>query len=123
MNGGVGNIRYSPLTEITRDNVGQLQVAWTYDSHDAFEGSEIQSNPIIIDGVLYATTPTLKVVALNAETGTLLWTFDPIAASGAARARARHRGVTVHEDRVFAAARSYLWALDRQTGQPIASFG
>ena len=123
VNGGAGNIRYSPLAEITRDNVGQLQVAWTYDSHDAFEGSEMQSNPIIIDGALFATTPTLKVVALNAETGTLLWTFDPIAASGAPPGRARHRGVTVHNDRVFVAARSYLWALDRQTGQPIASFG
>ena len=123
VNGGAGNIRYSPLAEITRDNVGQLQVAWTYDSHDAFEGSEMQSNPIIIDGALFATTPTLKVVALNAETGTLLWTFDPIAASGAPPGRARHRGVTVHDDRVFVAARSYLWALDRQTGQPIASFG
>ncbi len=97
-------------------------MAWTYDSHDAFEGSEMQSNPIIIDGALFATTPTLKVVALNAETGTLLWTFDPIAASGAPPGRARHRGVTVHDDRVFVAARSYLWALDRQTGQPIASF-
>ncbi|MCH7823394.1 MAG: pyrroloquinoline quinone-dependent dehydrogenase [Acidobacteria bacterium] len=123
VNGGVDNIRYSPLSEITRDNVGQLEVAWTYDSQDAFEGSEMQSNPIVVDGVLFATTPTLKVVALNAETGTLLWTFDPIAASGAPRARARHRGVTVHDDRVFVAARSYLWALDRQTGQPIASFG
>ncbi len=97
-------------------------MAWTYDSHDAFEGSEMQSNSIIIDGALFATTPTLKVVALNAETGTLLWTFDPIAASGAPPGRARHRGVTVHDDRVFVAARSYLWALDRQTGQPIASF-
>ena len=74
---------------------GSSKVAWTYDSQDAFEGSEMQSNPIVVDGVLYATTPTLKVVALNAETGTLLWTFDPIAASGAPRARARHRGVTV----------------------------
>ena len=123
VNGGVDNIRYSPLTEITRDNVGQLEIAWTYDSQDAFEGSEMQSNPIIVDGVLYATTPTLKVFALNAETGALQWSFDPLAASGAPRTRIRHRGVTVHEDRVFVAARSNLWALDKQTGEPIASFG
>lgn len=77
LNGGVDNIRYSPLTEITKDNVGELQVAWTYDSRDAFEGSEMQSNPIVVDGVLYATTPTLKVIALNAETGALLWLSIP----------------------------------------------
>jgi len=123
VNGGVDGIRYSPLTEITRDNVGQLQVAWSYDSGDAFEGSEMQANPIVVDGVLYATTPALKVIALDAAAGTLLWSFDPLAATGAPRTRARHRGVTVHEDRVFVAARSFLWALDKQTGQPIASFG
>ena len=60
--GGVDNIRYSPLTQINRDNVSTLQVAWTYDSHDAFKGSEMQSNPVVVDGVLYATTPTLTVV-------------------------------------------------------------
>ena len=45
INGGIDNIRYSPLTQINRDNVSKLQVAWTYDSHDAFKGSEMQSNP------------------------------------------------------------------------------
>ena len=65
INGGVDNIRYSPLTQINQSNVKSLQVAWTYDSRDAFKGSEMQSNPIVVDGVLYATTPTLKVVALD----------------------------------------------------------
>ena len=69
VNGGVDNIRYSALTQINRTNVSQLKVAWTYDSHDAFKGSEMQSNPIVVDGVLYATTPTLKVVAVDAATG------------------------------------------------------
>src|SRR5436189_17034 len=93
--GGRDNIRYSPLTRINRANVSRLNVAWTYDSHDAFKGSEMQSNPVVVDGVLYATTPALKVVALNAATGAQLWMFDP---SGGApsRARFRHRGVTVH---------------------------
>ena len=54
INGGVDNIRYSPLTQINRDNVSKLQAAWTYDSHDAFKGSEMQSNPVVVDGVLYA---------------------------------------------------------------------
>src|SRR5712672_3445036 len=96
INGGVDNIRYSPLTQINRDNVSTLQVAWTYDSHDAFKASEMQSNPVVVDGVLYATTPTLKVVAVNAGTGKEIWKFDP---SGGAPpgARFRHRGVTVHK--------------------------
>jgi len=122
VNGGEGNIRYSPLTQIDRTNVRSLQVAWTYDSHDAFKDSEMQSNPIIVDGVLFATTPTMKVVAVNAETGQEIWKFDPSGGSGA-RTRFRHRGVTVHADRVFVSYRSFLWALDKATGQPIPSFG
>jgi quinoprotein glucose dehydrogenase len=61
INGGEGNSRFSPLTQIDKSNVASLQVAWTYDSHDAFTASEMQSNPVVIDGVLYATTPTMKV--------------------------------------------------------------
>ena len=122
VNGGIDNIRYSPLAEINRTNVGRLEVAWTYDSHDAFRASEMQSNPIVVDGVLYATTPTLKVVAIDAETGREIWKFDP--SGGAATSpRFRHRGVTVHKERVFVSYRSFLYALDRATGKPIASFG
>jgi quinoprotein glucose dehydrogenase len=122
INGGEGNIRYSALTQIDRTNVGSLQVAWTYDSRDAFKDSEMQSNPIVVDGVLFATTPTMKVVAVNAETGQEIWKFDPSGGAGA-RTRFRHRGVTVHADRVFVTYRSFLWALDKTTGQPIVSFG
>ena len=122
VNGGTDNIRYSPLTQINRDNVARLQAVWTYDSHDAFRGSEMQSNPIVVDGVLYATTPSMKVVAVDAATGAEVWKFDP---SGGATttARARHRGVTVYQDRVFVSYRSFLYALDRRTGQPIPTFG
>ncbi len=122
MNGGVGNIRYSPLTQIDATNVATLQVAWTYDSGDAFTGSEMQSNPIVVDGRLYVTTPTLKVVALDAVTGREIWTFDP-SNGGPAGARFRHRGVTVHGDRVFVTYRNWLYALATRTGRPIASFG
>jgi quinoprotein glucose dehydrogenase len=122
LHGGVDNIRYSPLAQITRDNVSKLQVAWTYDSHDAFKGSEMQSNPVVVDGVLYATTPTLKVIAIDAATGSEIWKFDP-SGGAPAGARFRHRGVTVHKDRVFVSYRSFLYALDRKTGQPIRTFG
>ncbi len=121
LNGGVDNIRYSPLTQINRDNVGKLEVAWTYDSHDSSRASEMQSNPIVVDGVLYATTPTLKVVAVDAANGKEIWKFDP--SGGGASARFRHRGVTLYKDRVFVSYRSFLYALDKKTGQPIPSFG
>jgi len=120
--GGRDNIRYSALTQINRKNVSSLKVAWTFDSHDAFKGSEMQSNPVVVDGVLYATTPTMKVIALDAETGREIWMFDPSGGAGA-RTRFRHRGVTVHTDRVFVSYRNFLYALDKRTGQPIASFG
>src|SRR5438552_17527990 len=112
MHGGLNNIRYSSLAQINRDNVTKLQVAWTYDSHDAFKGSEMQSNPVVVDGVLYATTPTLKVVALNAVTGQEIWRFDP-SGGASSGARFRHRGVTVHKDRVFVSYRNWLYALDQ----------
>jgi quinoprotein glucose dehydrogenase len=120
--GGPGNARHSPLTQINRTNVSDLQVAWTYDSHDAFTGSEMQSNPIVVGGLLYITTPTLKVVALDAATGREVWKFDP---SGGAPSggRFRHRGVVVDRDRVFVTYRNFLWALDRRTGEPVRSFG
>jgi quinoprotein glucose dehydrogenase len=120
--GTTDNTRYSTLGQITPANVAQLKVAWTYDTHDAFPGSEFQPNPIVIDGVLYATTPKLRVVALDAATGREIWTFDPNTIDPKP-GRFRHRGVTVYRDRVFVTQRNNLWALDRKTGKPIPSFG
>src|SRR5690242_13407513 len=114
MHGGVDNIRYSPLRQIDRTNVAHLKVAWTYDSHDAFKGSEMQSNPVVVDGVLYATSPKLRVFALDAATGKELWSFDPTFGAGPG-SRLRHRGVIVTGDRVLVNFRNRLWALDRRT--------
>ena len=122
VNGGTNNIRYSPLTQVNPGNVSKLKLAWSYDSHDEFKDSEMQSNPIIVDGILYATTPKLRVVALNAATGKELWSFDP-AGGAAPQRRFRHRGVTVYKDRLFFTHRNELWALDRKTGKPILTFG
>ena len=120
--GTTDNSRYSTLAQITPANVGKLQVAWTYETHDEFPGSEMQSNPIVIDGVMYATTPKLRVIALDAATGKELWSFDPNIGDSR-KGRYRHRGVTVHGDRVFVSHRNWLYALDRQSGKPIPSFG
>ena len=98
--------------------MNRLEVAWTYDSHDAFKGSEMQSNPIIVDGVLYATTPKLRVVALNAETGREIWSFDPNPPDAMQR-RYRHRGVTVYKDR-FSSPTATICG--RSIGSPASPF-
>src|ERR1700722_6603931 len=110
---------YSPLTQINQTNVTKLKVQWTYDTGE--EGI-IETNPLIVKRVLYAYTPSEKVIALDAATGKLLWKFD----SGI---KAEHwaRGLTYwtdgKEERIFAGVMNYLYALDPKTGTPIASFG
>ncbi len=120
--GNTDNTHYTTLDQITPENIGQLEVAWTYDTGDAFEGSEMQANPIVIDGILYAATPKLDVFALNAATGEEIWRFDPTP-DATNSPRFRHRGVVVTGDRVLFNYRNRLIALDRLTGQPILSFG
>ncbi len=122
VNGGPNNIRYSTLNQINRENVTRLQVAWTYDAHDAFKDSEMQSNPIVVDGMLYATTPKMRVIALSATTGREIWSFDPSGGAKITR-RFRQRGVTVYQDRLFVTYRNFLYCLDRKTGTPVQSFG
>jgi quinoprotein glucose dehydrogenase len=68
--GGPDNIHYSSLDQINRDNVHSLQVAWTFDSGNQHPQSEMECNHIVVDGILYATTPNGDVVALDAATGT-----------------------------------------------------
>jgi quinoprotein glucose dehydrogenase len=119
-------IHYSTLRQITPQNVGKLKVAWTYDTGDAFPDSEMECNPIVEHGVLYATTPKLHLIALDAATGKLRWSFDPNQGEKVVSKR-RNRGVTYWEDgndrRIFFVAQQYLYALDTATGKPIASFG
>ncbi len=125
--GGQDSIRYSALDQINRTNVSRLTVAWTFETGDAFEHSEMQCNPIIVSGVLYATTPKLRLIALDATTGKERWSFDPNAKSGGRVTHQRNRGVTYWEDgadkRVFFASLDRLYALDATTGKLIAGFG
>jgi quinoprotein glucose dehydrogenase len=120
--GTTDNTRYSTLAQITPENVGRLQVAWTYATHDEFPGSEMQANPVVVDGVLYATSPKLRVFALDAATGKEKWSFDPTLGKPTTQ-RFRQRGVVVHGDRVFVTHRNWLWAIDKTTGRAITSFG
>src|SRR5262245_36617049 len=72
---------YSPLKQINPRNVKELQVAWVYQSGGARPDgrSQIQCNPLIVDGVLYGTSPQLVLFALDAATGKELWRFNPLA--------------------------------------------
>ena len=125
--GDPGNTRYSSLDQINRSNVAQLRPVWTYHTGDIPPGAhaEIQATAIVVDGVLYATTPALAVIALRADSGTLIWKFDPFTN----RTRELHvnRGVVYWADgrdrRIFFSAGRRLYALDAQTGHPIPTFG
>ncbi len=117
--GSPANDRYSPLREITPANVAGLEEAWRFDTG---ETGGFQVNPIVVRGVLYSPTPSHRVVALDAATGALKWTFD-----SKLQSRGPNRGVTYwesgSEQRLFVAADQYLYALDAATGAPIATFG
>jgi quinoprotein glucose dehydrogenase len=122
--GGPESIRYSTLSEINRKNAKRLRVAWTFDTGDAFSGSEMQCNPVVARGMLFATTPKLRVIALDARTGRQLWAFDPNEGVKAL-AKTRNRGLTYWEEgnRIYVAVRQWLYSLDASTGRPVPSFG
>lgn len=124
--GGPENTHYSSLKQINRENVKNLKVAWTFDTGDAYTGSELQCNPLVVNGVLYATTPKVNVIALNAATGKPLWRFDPHEGRKVL-GKMRNRGLNYWSDgkegRIFVAVRQYLYCLNARTGKPIASFG
>ncbi len=104
--GGSEGIRYSSLTQINRHNVQTLEVAWTYDSGEV---GGLETQPIVIDGVFYASTPSDKVVALDAATGELLWRFDTgPKGSGPNRGLAYWR--EGDDERLFATVDRYLYS-------------
>ena len=130
--GSKENIRYSSLTQIDTTNVGQLAVAWTYHTGDAGDMTQIQVNPIIIDGILYGVSPKLKLFAVNAGTGKELWTFDPTDRTNTKNSSYFSmnacRGVTYYTDgkndkRIFFGASSQLFCIDALSGKLISSFG
>jgi len=77
--GDPGRQHYHAGTQIDTTNVGQLQVLWEYHTGDADTAnhSQIQFNPIVINGVLYGASPQMKLFALDAVTGDEHWVFDP----------------------------------------------
>jgi quinoprotein glucose dehydrogenase len=127
--GDRANSHYSPLKQINTTNVTQLEVAWTYESGGARPDgrSQIQCNPLIIDGVLYGTSPLSVLFALDAATGKELWRFNPLRGGGDHQALGVNRGVVYWADgddrRILYSAGSTLFAVNADDGKIISSFG
>jgi quinoprotein glucose dehydrogenase len=129
--GDPGHTQHSPLEQINTRNVHRLRVAWTYRTGDARDDgrSQIQCNPIVVDGVLYATTARVETFALDAATGRELWRFDPHEAG--AETLAEHLGVNRgvvfwgggDDRRILVTAGQRLYAVDARTGRPVPAFG
>lgn len=134
--GSKDGIRYSSLEQLTPKNVSQLQVAWTYSSQDKDPDnrSQNQCNPIVVDGVMYGTSPRLKLLALNASTGAPNWVFDPASVDSTLKkdkyALFRvNRGVVYWQDengndkRILYSIGPRIYAINIANGKPVSSFG
>lgn len=112
--------RYSPLTQINRSNVSQLHVVWQFDPGEGALSGRFQAQPIVVNGILYSVTPDSSVVALDAATGKLKWSWN----SGT---RSFARGLTYwadgKEQRLLAAFGRYIYAIDALSGKPFPDFG
>jgi quinoprotein glucose dehydrogenase len=135
--GDAGHGKYSSAADITPANVGDLDLAWTWQTvdrlmpeHNVRPGG-FETTPIMIDDVLYVSTSLHRIVALNADTGAQLWVFDPrtyeegppLVGTGLnSRGVAFWRGED-GDARLFIAGRQRLFAVDAKTGKPAAAFG
>ncbi len=124
--------RYSSNDQININNVSRLEVAWTYSTGDKDPNnrSEIQCNPIVINNVLYAISPRLKLFALDAATGDLKWVFDPaIEDPNSQISFGINRGLVYWEDikgangRILYGVDSKLFAVNATDGTLIKNFG
>ena len=117
--GAPENDHYSGLSQISRDNVRTLSLAWSFDT--AEEGG-LQTSPLIVAGVLYGITPTQRIFALDAATGRLLWKFD----SGF-KGKQPNRGLAYWSDekggRILVGIMNFVYALDAASGKAIPGFG
>jgi len=130
-----GGSRFSPAAQITRNNVNQLRIAWTYHTGaipqtSAGRKSAFEATPILADGVLYLSTPFNRVVALDPQTGAERWTYDPKVNPAGSYSEVTSRGVSTWRDsrtgqrRIFVATiDARLIAIDAATGQACKDFG
>jgi quinoprotein glucose dehydrogenase len=135
-----GGTRYSPARQINRDNVSQLQVAWTFrtgalpHNEDLDRKAAFEATPILVGGTLFLSTPYDHVIALSAVTGAKLWEYDPKLELPYGASEVTSRGVAAWHDssakpgqpcalRIFIGTLdARLIALDGATGKPCANF-
>ena len=136
--GDQAGTKYSPLDQINRTNVRNLQVAWEWkpgekrlEEYKTFPGI-FEATPVMIGSALYLSTPYNRVVALDPETGRERWSYDPKAYVDGQVPNGTgfvHRGVALWRDsrsgrlRVFMNSRYRLISIDAETGKPVESFG
>jgi glucose dehydrogenase len=134
--GDAGGSKYSPLNEINRENVKKLQVAWTYHTGDVSQGddynlptrSAFECTPLVVGGVMYITTPFARVIALEAESGKPIWSFDPKLDKARPYPQFVNRGVALWREgkqkKIFyGTLDGRLFALNAADGKPISTFG
>ncbi len=139
-----GSTKYTSLSEINRENFDKLEIAWAWTSIDGeldLEGmlgsdaddisfGRLQATPLMVEGVLYMITALNQVVALDATSGELLWSFDPqayLSGYSISPLGYHHRGVAYWSDGtesriLFATNDGYLHSLNANTGVPDAAF-
>lgn len=134
--GSKDGIRYSSNEQINTANVAQLQVAWSYSSGDKDPENRTQNqcNPIVVDGILYGTSPRLKLLAMDAATGELKWLFDPATIDESTKNDPNaffkvSRGVVYWQDekgidkRILYNVGAKMYAINAADGSHIGSFG
>jgi quinoprotein glucose dehydrogenase len=134
--GDQAGTKYSPLTDINPDTVSKLHVVWEWKTGevplDQFgtRPGMFEATPLMIDNVLYFSTPYHRVVALNADTGAEIWSYDPKSYEDGQPPNGTgyvHRGIAAWHDggklRIFLNTRYRLVCLDAKTGTPVETFG
>lgn len=118
--GDAGRTHFSTLSQITKENVSSLKVAWSYEAQD---WGQMQMNPIVVDSMLYGVSAALRVVALHAGTGEELWQFGDSVKVWHSTSRGVSYWSKGQDRRILCTRGAYLFALDALTGKPIPTFG
>ena len=123
--GNQSRSHFSELKQIHAGNINSLELAWEYESGQIGKYTQIQCSPIVVDGVLYGTNPSLELFAIDAGSGEELWKFSPHESGQAGFGV--NRGLIYWNDdsngRIVYSAWKYLYAIDAKTGEIESSFG
>ena len=128
--GDMGSSRYSLLSQINKENVKTLEVAWTYhsakgsvDTSSGISTAAVNANPVIANGLIFTPTSDHNIVALNASNGQEVWKYISPEKNPARRGLIWYPGKNERKPRIYFPAGRNLYALDAETGKPILSFG